>query len=884
MSYESLFTDFLAENYNNVIKQCNQLLRNLPISETRKRRILLNNRAAAYLKMGFNRKAIKDAKAANDIDEFWLRPVYIHIQALVKSKKIEKAVEVYEEWLEEEDTIDCALQKEIELYLEKEKNISEIREREEEEKLKKEKIERRKKRAAEKKARIEEEARLRKLKKAELKRNEVTKFQFCEMLVKQGNVKKAIEEYGKLIKANPDCWDAYWKRGALYYQMRKWGKCVKDWNNCCLRENTNIKTLMKLAEARNLYSDYLLTKPKREAERKNELDLAVAHVTRAHKILRQTDQISKIFECLRMRAFFFRKLGNLEYALHDFQDAIKLLPTNVECMTAMGLTLSELGRSQEAVRIYMETLLQAKKKEEAIVNHNLGLSYTNLGDAKEAEKYFSQAIKGGHDQTYNVRAMCRYYCGDIHRAIKDFNRAGETLDSRDIQQQQLKLQMRGVSYQSIGQFRWAEKDYSKLMLTRPQFPILLSWFRLQMIPKLQTLLDKPFTEYNYDKEFDGHFKVSYVHNRNPKMIPKYKPNNGKIKPNIPDVNCKDELTREQEQLREGTQKFGFLLQCTDKGFLPNKRQHRMFGLALLEVVQTLKQHMENPITVNRHQSSFSRRSHKFGWRDMVDIAVRWRQLSEPFDQIFWNDVLAHDNQNGQQASLLSGQKKSEKYHIFFDRAFDMVKKLACEQLPNQSDFDKGLMMEAKNLETLHDNVGGDFVVKTSVESEEDGEIPGVRFLLMVKQPAGFDFTVHWPLDGDRQVAYEEQFEKLWEKVVELKKDGSNLEECVAICLTFYYYWGHYGGLTKGNASVGLIVLHSLLIITGFTIARQIPLQLDWECLFCKTPAQFIEKVRAEMDIVPLSEDKEDSPWNDLPQVSKHVTNLRELIHILNYKE
>jgi hypothetical protein len=31
--------------------------------------------------------------------------------------------------------------------------------------------------------------------------------------------------------------------------------------------------------------------------------------------------------------------------------------------------------------------------------------------------------------------------------------------------------------------------------------------------------------------------------------------------------------------------------------------------------------------------------HPLGWRDVFDIAVRWRQLSEPNDPVWWIDQL-----------------------------------------------------------------------------------------------------------------------------------------------------------------------------------------------------------------------------------------------------
>ena len=33
-------------------------------------------------------------------------------------------------------------------------------------------------------------------------------------------------------------------------------------------------------------------------------------------------------------------------------------------------------------------------------------------------------------------------------------------------------------------------------------------------------------------------------------------------------------------------------------------------------------------------------SHAFGWRDLYDVAVRWRQVADPYDPVFYADGLS----------------------------------------------------------------------------------------------------------------------------------------------------------------------------------------------------------------------------------------------------
>ena len=72
-------------------------------------------------------------------------------------------------------------------------------------------------------------------------------------------------------------------------------------------------------------------------------------------------------------------------------------------------------------------------------------------------------------------------------------------------------------------------------------------------------------------------------------------------------------------------------------------------------------------------------SHSFGWRDFYDIAVKWRQLGEPFDTVFWIDCTAaqedkHDKV-GLQTFIHHGVGKNIRYYPYFDKTFALMKKL-----------------------------------------------------------------------------------------------------------------------------------------------------------------------------------------------------------------
>lgn len=60
-----------------------------------------------------------------------------------------------------------------------------------------------------------------------------------------------------------------------------------------------------------------------------------------------------------------------------------------------------------------------------------------------------------------------------------------------------------------------------------------------------------------------------------------------------------------------------------------------------------------------------KKTHKLNARDVFDIAVRWRQVSEPFDPVFYIDGLsqaAFEEGFGLQTPMVSGQNRVVRYY------------------------------------------------------------------------------------------------------------------------------------------------------------------------------------------------------------------------------
>lgn len=116
------------------------------------------------------------------------------------------------------------------------------------------------------------------------------------------------------------------------------------------------------------------------------------------------------------------------------------------------------------------------------------------------------------------------------------------------------------------------------------------------------------------------------------------------------------------------------------------------------------------------------------WRDLFDIAVRWRQASEPFDPVWWIDRLTAESFAGgfglqtpmvrditvttdatqhltaftlhPVVEQVSGQAKVVRYYPMFERGFGMMRRLTAEQCPLTDDM-REAVLSATTLEELY---------------------------------------------------------------------------------------------------------------------------------------------------------------------------------------
>jgi len=76
------------------------------------------------------------------------------------------------------------------------------------------------------------------------------------------------------------------------------------------------------------------------------------------------------------------------------------------------------------------------------------------------------------------------------------------------------------------------------------------------------------------------------------------------------------------------------------------------------------------------------KNHVFGWRDIYDIVIKWRQISEPNDPVWWVDLLTKEQFTegfGSHTPMITGQCNVVRYSPFVSLSFPIMKEEIIKQ-------------------------------------------------------------------------------------------------------------------------------------------------------------------------------------------------------------
>ncbi|KAL0377874.1 UNVERIFIED_CONTAM: Suppressor of RPS4-RLD 1 [Sesamum radiatum] len=342
------------------------------------------------------------------------------------------------------------------------------------------------------------------------------------------------------------------------------------------------------------------------------------------------------------------------------------------------------------------------------------------------------------------------------------------------------------------------------------------------------------------------------------------------------------LTKQKAVLLQAADSIGKKIQYHCPGFLPNRRQYRMAGLAAIEIAQKVvkvwrslqnewkhsnkgalkhgkkvrRKEKLNPPSQNRggagcSTSSFLEPSistsavedRSYGrptmpWHSLYSLAVKWRQISEPCDPVVWVNKLRALN-------VAKAVIKDNKY--VRDKNDNIINLNENGKLQE--------IMNAESCSDLYKAVGQDFWLATWCNSMafEGKRLEGTRICLVKADQIGHDFAIRTPCTPSRWEDFEVEMTSAWEALCEAycgenygSTDFDVLENLRQAILRMTYYWYNFMPLSRGTAVVGFVVLLGLLLAANMEFTGSIPegVQVDWEAILEPDPNSFISSIKS----------------------------------------
>ncbi|XP_049613415.1 tetratricopeptide repeat protein 13 isoform X2 [Syngnathus scovelli] len=697
------------------------------------------------------------------------------------------------------------------------------------------------------------------------------------VLIGNGLYDEAIKHFSLLLQSDPELVSAIYGRGIAYGK-----KSHQDIKNAdlALYELTRVITLEP-----NWPEVY---------EQRAEILSPLGRISEALADLTKAIQLQPSARLYRHRGTLLFISEDYVSASEDFQQSLELKKNQPIAMLYKGLTFFHRGMLKEAIETFKEAL---KLKSDFIDAYkSLGQAYRELGDFEAAMESFQKALmlNQNHIQSLQLRGMMLYHHGSLQEAIGNFKRCLQLEPYNEVCQY-----MKGLSHVAMGQFYEGIKAQTKVMLNDPLLGQKASseYLKVKYLREysryLHSHLDVPVAEYNVDQDLPGNFKNHWAKNL-PFLIEDYEEQPG-LQPHIKDVLPQnfESYSSEVQKLICTADHLGAMMQYDTPGFLPNKRIHRAMGLATLEVMQAMQRTWSNAkVRVNG-------KTRQMQWRDMFDIAVKWRRIADPDQPVLWLDQMpARSLSRGfnNHINLIRGQIINIRYLAYFDNILDFIKDriLVYHGAYNP----KGLVEVRQALENVHkvedllpimkfnSKTRDGFTVNSKVPSMKDPgkEYDGFTITITGDRVGNMLFSVETQTTEERTQQYQSEIESIYRelttkgKVFVLSTEFADADAVCNLILSLAYYFCNLMPLSRGSSVVAYSVMMGAVMASGNEVSGRIPKGklVDFEAMTTPSPESFSKTAKSWMHFKSLP-----SWYQSLPSVSETFPSIRTMIEVLN---
>nr|KAF6400120.1 tetratricopeptide repeat domain 13 [Molossus molossus] len=586
--------------------------------------------------------------------------------------------------------------------------------------------------------------------------------------------------------------------------------------------------------------------------------------------------------------------GLYDEAIRHFSTMLQEEPDLVSAIYGRGIAYGKKGL-HEAIESFKEALKQ--KVDFIDAYKSLGQAYRELGNFEAATESFQKALllNQNHVQTLQLRGTMLYHHGSLQEALKHFKRCLQLEPYNEVCQY-----MKGLSHVAMGQFYEGIKAQTKVMLNDPlpgqkASPEYLKVKYLREYSRyLHAHLDTPLTEYNIDVDLPGSFKDHWAKNL-PFLIEDYEEQPG-LQPHIKDVLHQnfESYKPEVQELICVADRLGSLMQYETPGFLPNKRIHRAMGLAALEVMQAVQR------TWTSSKVRMNGKTRLMQWRDMFDIAVKWRRIADPDQPVLWLDQMpARSLSRGfnNHINLIRGQVINMRYLEYFEKILHFIKDRIL--IYHGANNPKGLLEVREALEKVHKvedllpimkqfntKTKDGFTVNTKVPSLKDQgkEYDGFTITITGDKIGNILFSVETQTTEERTQLYHAEIDALYKdltakgKVLILSSEFGEADAVCNLILSLVYYFYNLMPLSRGSSVIAYSVIVGALMASGKEVAGRIPKGklVDFEAMTAPGSEAFSKVAKSWMNLKSIS-----PSYKTLPSVSETFPTLRAMIEVLD---
>ncbi|XP_014644414.1 PREDICTED: tetratricopeptide repeat protein 13 isoform X2 [Ceratotherium simum simum] len=697
------------------------------------------------------------------------------------------------------------------------------------------------------------------------------------VLIGSGLYDEAIRHFSTMLQEEPDLVSAIYGRGIAYGK-----KGLHDIKNADL-------ALFELSRVITLEPD----RPE-VFEQRAEILSPLGRINEAVNDLTKAIQLQPSARLYRHRGTLYFISEDYATAHEDFQQSLELNKNQPIAMLYKGLTFFHRGLLKEAIESFKEALKQ--KVDFIDAYKSLGQAYRELGNFEAATESFQKALllNQNHVQTLQLRGMMLYHHGSLQEALKNFKRCLQLEPYNEVCQY-----MKGLSHVAMGQFYEGIKAQTKVMLNDPlpgqkASPEYLKVKYLREYSRyLHAHLDTPLAEYNIDVDLPGSFKDHWAKNL-PFLIEDYEEQPG-LQPHIKDVLHQnfESYKPEVQELICVADRLGSLMQYETPGFLPNKRIHRAMGLAALEVMQAVQR------TWTNSKVRMNGKTRLMQWRDMFDIAVKWRRIADPDQPVLWLDQMpARSLSRGfnNHINLIRGQVINMRYLEYFEKILHFIKDRIL--VYHGANNPKGLLEVREALEKVHKvedllpimkfntKTKDGFTVNTKVPSLKDQgkEYDGFTITITGDKVGNILFSVETQTTEERTQLYHAEIDALYKdlttkgKVLILSSEFGEADAVCNLILSLVYYFYNLMPLSRGSSVIAYSVIVGALMASGKEVAGKIPKGklVDFEAMTAPGSEAFSKIAKSWMNLKSIS-----PSYKTLPSVSETFPTLRSMIEVLN---